>query len=48
MILYSNNLYMLIENSYLYYIFENALYIICEISFILDISENIYLFNKLI
>ena len=39
---------MLIENSYLYYIFENVLYIICEIPFILDVNENIYLFNKLI
>ena len=28
MILYLNNLYMLIENPYLYYIFENVLNVI--------------------
>ena len=39
---------MFIENSYLYYIFKNALYITYEIFSILDVNENIYLFNKLI
>ena len=48
MILYLNSLCMLIENLYLYYIFKNALYIIYEISFIFDVNENVYLFNKLI
>ena len=48
MISCSNNLCMFIENPYLYYIFENALYIIYKIFFILDVNENIYLFNKLI
>ena len=48
MILYLNSLCMLIGNLYLYYIFENALYIIYEISFIFDVNENVYLFNKLI
>ena len=48
MISYLNNLYMFIENSYLYCIFENALYITYKIFFILDVNKNIYLFNKLI
>ena len=48
MILYPNNLCMLIENLYLYYIFENALYITCGILFIFDVNENVYLFDKLI
>ena len=48
MILYLNNLNMFIEIFYLYCVFENVLYITCEISFIFDVKENIYLFNKLI
>ena len=39
---------MLIENPYLYYIFENALYITYKILFIFDVNENVYLFNELI
>ena len=39
---------MLIEIFCLYYVFENVLYIICEIFFIFDVNESVYLFNELI
>ena len=48
MILYLNNLYIFIENSCLYYIFKNVLYISYKKISIFDVSENVYLFNKLI
>ena len=48
MILYSNNLGVLIGNFCLYYVFKNALNVISWVSFIINVYYNINLFNKLI
>ena len=39
---------MLIEISYLYYVFKNVLNVINRVSFVINVYYNINLFNKLI